>query len=153
MIARKKPITILMAEDDLDDQILLQRALEESRFLNELHFVRDGEELLDYLYHRGLYTEPVKAPRPGLILLDLNLPKIDGQQVMQDIKSDPNLRRIPIVILTASHEEVDIHRSYALGASSYLRKPMRFESLVEVIETLGAYWFEIVELPPEPGQS
>jgi len=150
MIADKKSITILMAEDDPDDQILLQKALEASHFLNEMHFVRDGEELLDYLYRRGLYSEPAKAPRPGLILLDLNLPKLNGQQVLANIKADANLRRIPVVVLTASQQQLDIHRSYELGASSYLTKPMQFESLVELMQTLRAYWFDIVELPPEP---
>jgi CheY-like chemotaxis protein len=150
MIADKKSITILMAEDDPDDQMLLQKALEASHFLNEMHFVRDGEELLDYLYHRGLYSEPAKAPRPGLILLDLNLPKLDGRQVLANIKADANLRRIPVVVLTASQQQLDIHRSYELGASSYLTKPMQFESLVELMQTLRAYWFDIVELPPEP---
>jgi CheY-like chemotaxis protein len=150
MIADKKSVTILMAEDDPGDQMLLQKALEASHFLNEMHFVRDGEELLDYLYHRGLYSEPAKAPRPGLILLDLNLPKLDGRQVLANIKADANLRRIPVVVLTASQQQLDIHRSYELGASSYLTKPMQFESLVELMQTLRAYWFDIVELPPEP---
>jgi CheY-like chemotaxis protein len=150
MIADKKSVTILMAEDDPGDQMLLQKALEASHFLNEMHFVRDGEELLDYLYHRGLYSEPAKAPRPGLILLDLNLPKLDGRQVLANIKADTNLRRIPVVVLSASQQQLDIHRSYELGASSYLTKPMQFESLVELMQTLRAYWFDIVELPPEP---
>jgi len=145
---RRKRITILMAEDQTDDQILMRRALGESRLLHELYIVKDGEELLDYLYHRRQYSELAIAPRPDLILLDLYLPKIDGKEALQAIKADPKLRRIPIVVLTSSRAEEDIRHSYELGASSYLTKPMTFELLVEAVNTLGDYWFDIVELPP-----
>ena len=144
-----KPITILMADDDEDDRLLAQEALEECRLANNLHFVQDGEELLDYLYHRGKFTPPTQSPRPGLILLDLNMPRKDGREALQEIKADSELRQIPIVVLTTSKAEEDIYRTYDLGANSYITKPVTFESLVEVMKILGRYWFEIVELPSE----
>ncbi len=116
---------------------------------NGLRFVEDGEELLDYLYQRGKYTDPANAPRPGLILLDLNMPKKDGREALQEIKADPGLRQIPIVVLTTSKAQEDIYRTYDLSASAFITKPVSFESLVEVMKSLGKYWFEIVELPPE----
>jgi CheY-like chemotaxis protein len=137
----RKRITILLAEDAADEQILMKRALQESRLINDLYIVKDGEELLEY-------RELVSAPRPDLILLNLSLPKIDGQEALQVIKADPLLRRIPVVVLSHSKSEEDIRRSYELGASSYLTKPMIFELLVEAVNTLGDYWFDIVELPP-----
>ncbi|NET60980.1 MAG: response regulator [Symploca sp. SIO2E6] len=136
-----------MADDDPDDCMLAKEALAESSLANDLRFVSDGEELLDYLYHRGKYTQPSSSPCPGLILLDLNMPKKDGREVLKEIKADPNLRYIPIVVLTTSKAEEDIHRSYALGANSFIAKPVTFSSLVEVMKTLRKYWFEIVELP------
>lgn len=142
-----KPITILIAEDDADDRLLAQEALNESRLVNEVHFVEDGEELLDYLHHRGRYaTEP--APRPGVILLDLNMPRKDGREALIEIKENKDLRRIPVVVMTTSKAEEDILRSYDLGVNSFIIKPVTFEGLVEVMHTLGRYWFEIVELPP-----
>jgi CheY-like chemotaxis protein len=140
---------ILMADDDPDDCMLAREALAESRLDNQLHCVEDGEELMDYLYHRGKYQEPGSAPRPGLILLDLNMPKKDGREVLRELKADPELRQIPVLVLTTSKAEEDIHRSYYLGANSYITKPVTFSSLIEVMQTLGKYWFEIVELPPE----
>ncbi|MEP0760435.1 response regulator [Trichocoleus sp. DQ-A2] len=142
-----KLITILMADDDEDDRLLAKDALEECRLANDLHFVVDGEDLMDYLYHRGKYTQLIKSPRPGLILLDLNMPKKDGREALQEIKADPELRPIPVVVLTTSKAEEDIYRSYGLGANSYIAKPVTFESLVSVMKALGKYWFEIVELP------
>jgi CheY-like chemotaxis protein len=147
MSLNERPITILMAEDDPDDRVLAQEALEESRLANDLHFVTDGEELLDYLYRRGKFTNPDDAPRPGLILLDLNMPRKDGREAIREIKADPNLRRIPIVVLTTSKAEEDIYRSYDLGVSSFIIKPAAFESLVDIMKTLSKYWFEVVELP------
>lgn len=144
-----KSITILMAEDDPDDRVLAREALEESSLANDLRFVQDGEELLDYLRQRGKYSDPSLAPRPGLILLDLNMPKKDGREAVREIKADPALRRIPIVVLTTSKAEEDIFRSYELGVSSFIIKPVSFESLVEIMKTLSRYWFEIVELPPD----
>ncbi len=142
-----RPITILMADDDPDDCMLAKEALEENRLANGLRFVGDGEELMDYLYQRGNYKEPVAAPRPGMILLDLNMPRMDGREALKEIKADPDLRRIPVVILTTSKAEEDILRTYDLGASSFITKPVTFESLVEVMKALAKYWFEIVELP------
>lgn len=135
---------ILMADDDADDRILTKEALEESRVLNELRFVEDGEELMDYLKRRGKYTD---APRPGLILLDLNMPRKDGREALKEIKADPDLRRIPVVVMTTSKAEEDIFRSYDLGASSFITKPVTFDRLVELMKALGRYWVEFVELP------
>ncbi|MEC4982824.1 MAG: response regulator [Oscillatoria sp. PMC 1068.18] len=144
----KKPVVILMAEDDEDDRLLAQDALEENRLANDLYFVEDGEDLLDYLYRRGKYTNPQTSPRPGLILLDLNMPRKDGREALAEIKSDFHLRSIPIVVLTTSKAEEDIIRSYNLGVNSFIVKPVTFEGLVAVMKRLGEYWFEIVELPP-----
>lgn len=143
-----KQMTILLAEDSPEYQALIKLALQESRFRWSAYVVNDGEELLDYLYHRRQYSEKAIAPRPQLILLDLYMPKIDGKEAIQVIKADSNLKRIPIVMLTSSRAEEDIRQTYELGASSYLAKPMTFELLVEAINTLGEYWFDIVELPP-----
>lgn len=136
-----------MAEDDEDDRLLTIEALEESKLLNQLYIVEDGEELLDFLYHRGAYADPASSPRPGIILLDLNMPKKDGREALKEIKADPNLRLIPVVILTTSKEEEDICTSYQLGISSFIVKPVTFEGLIGVMRTLGRYWFEVVELP------
>lgn len=141
------PITILMADDDPDDRLLTEEALAESRLVNKLFFVEDGEQLMDYLLRRGQFANPVDSPKPGVILLDLNMPKKDGRTALAEIKSDPQLRRIPVVILTTSKEEEDIFRSYDLGAASYITKPVTFDALVGVMQALGRYWFEIVELP------
>jgi CheY-like chemotaxis protein len=147
MSERGKPIAILYAEDDPEDRMLVEDALRESRLANELHFVEDGEELMDCLKRRGKYAELDGAPLPGLVLLDLNMPKMDGREALREIKANPNLRRIPIVVLTTSKAEEDILRSYDLGVNSFIIKPVTFESLVDIVRTLGKYWFEIVELP------
>lgn len=144
----KKPITILMADDDADDRELTREAFEENHLANELRFVEDGEELLDYLHQRGKYSDPVSAPRPGLILLDLNMPRKDGREALQELKQDPRFRNIRVVIMTTSKAEEDVVRSYDLSAASYITKPVTFERLVDVVRTLGKYWLEIVELPP-----
>lgn len=144
----RKRITILLAEDALTDQKLMELALAKSRLINDLYIVQDGEELLDYLHHRRQYSELSSSPRPDLILLDWHLPKVDGSEALQAIKADPNLRRIPIVVMTASKSEEDIRLSYQLGASSFFTKPITFDSLVEAVNILGEYWFDIVELPP-----
>lgn len=148
MINAGKPITLLFADDDADDRFLVKEALAESRLVNDLRFVTDGEQLMDYLYHRGEYSEPDSAPCPGLILLDLNMPRKDGREALKEIKADPNLRRIPVVILTTSKAEEDILRTYELGVNSFITKPVTFEGLVEIIKALSIYWFQIVELPP-----
>jgi CheY-like chemotaxis protein len=142
-----KSITILVAEDDEDDRLLMQDALEENRLANDLHFVEDGVELLDYLNRRGEYTDPQSSPRPSLILLDLNMPRKDGREALKEIKADPDLRKIPIVVLTTSKAEEDILRTYDLGVSSFIAKPVVFDSMVQIMKMLGTYWFEIVELP------
>ena len=142
-----KPITILMADDDADDRQMTKEAFEESRLANDLRFVEDGVELLDYLHHRGKYADPAAAPRPGLILLDLNMPRKDGREALKEIKADPNLKNIRVVVLTTSKAEEDILRTYDLSAASYITKPVTFSGLVEVIRALGRYWLEIVELP------
>lgn len=145
----EKPITILMAEDDPEDLMLVREAWEESRLANDLRCVRDGEELMDYLLRRGKHSDPSSSPRPGVILLDLNMPKKDGREALKEIKAHPELRTIPIVVLTSSDAEEDIVRSYDLGANSYIGKPVTFDKLVTAIKLLGKYWFEVVELPPE----
>jgi CheY-like chemotaxis protein len=142
-----KPIVILMAEDDADDRLLVKEALEESRVLNELRFVEDGEELLEYLRREGRYAGEGRAPRPGLVLLDLNMPRKDGREALREIKADPDLRRIPVVVMTTSKAEEDIFRSYDSGASSYITKPVTFDRLVDLMKTMGQYWIEFVELP------
>jgi CheY-like chemotaxis protein len=143
----KKSVTILMADDDQDDCLLVNKAFEASRLVNDLRFVEDGEALMDYLYHRGKYAAAQAAPRPGLILLDLNMPRKDGREALKEIKNDAELREIPIVVLTTSKDEEDVLRSYDLGANSYITKPVTFEGLCDVMKSLGKYWFEIVELP------
>jgi CheY-like chemotaxis protein len=146
---RGNPIIILYAEDDEEDRMLMQDALKESRLTNELHVVEDGEELMEYLNRREKYSELTNVPLPGLILLDLNMPRKDGREALKEIKANPRLRRIPVVVLTTSKAEEDILRTYDLGVSGFIIKPVTFESLVDVIRTLGKYWLEIVELPKE----
>lgn len=144
-----KPITLLMADDDPDDRMLTKEAMQEALVINDLRFVEDGEELMDYLHRQGQYADPDSSPRPGLILLDLNMPKKDGREALKEIKADPELRRIPIVVLTTSKAEEDVWRTYEMGVSSYITKPVTFEGLIDVMKTLKKYWLEIVELPPE----
>ena len=152
MPPHNKSITILMADDDPDDRQLTREAFEENHLANDLRFVEDGEELLDYLNRRGKYAAEGAAPVPGLILLDLNMPRKDGREALREIKADPRLKNIRVVILTTSKAEEDVIRSYDLSAASYITKPVTFESLVDVVKTLGKYWLEIVELP-ETGDS
>jgi len=144
----RKSITILMADDDLDDCGFMRDALAENQVINNLYFVHDGEQLMDYLLRRGEYRDPESSPRPDLILLDLNMPRKDGREALKEIKADPSLRLIPVVALTTSSAEADIVRTYNLGANSFITKPVTFEGLVEVMKNLKRYWFEIVELPP-----
>jgi CheY-like chemotaxis protein len=144
-----KPITILMADDDPDDRQLTKEAFEESCIFNDLRFVQDGVELMDYLNQRGKFANPVSSPRPGLILLDLNMPKKDGREALKEIKADPKLKHIRVVILTTSEQEEDILDTYDITAASYITKPVTFEGLVDVVKTIGKYWLEIVELPGE----
>ena len=141
------PIVILLADDDEEDRMLAADAMVESRVANDLRFVEDGEELMDYLNQRGSYADAETAPRPGLILLDLNMPRKDGREALAEIKKDPALHRIPVVVMTTSKAEEDVLRSYDLGANSYITKPVTFERLVDLMKTLGTYWIEFVKLP------
>jgi len=142
-----RPITILMAEDDPDDRQMTREAFAECHLNNDLRFVEDGAELMDYLCRRGKYADPASSPFPGLLLLDLNMPRMDGREALQEIKKDPRLKNLRVVILTTSKAEEDIHRSYDLSATSYISKPVTLAALIEVIKTMGKYWLEIVELP------
>lgn len=147
MKARGQSITILVADDDEEDRMMVKDAFQESRLANDLRFVENGEQLMDYLYRRGAYTDPQTSPVPGLILLDLNMPRKDGRAALQEIKSDQRLRKIPVVVLTTSKAEQDIVRSYDLGVNSFITKPVTLSGLVEVVTALGKYWLEIVDLP------
>lgn len=142
-----KPITILMADDDPDDRQMTKEAFDESRISNDLRFVEDGVELMEYLHRKGKYGDPASSPRPGLILLDLNMPRKDGREALREIKADPKLKHIRIVVLTTSGEEEDILRTYDITVTSYITKPVTFDGLVDVVKTLGKYWLEIVQLP------
>ena len=147
MESNGNPVTVLIADDDPEDRLLIEDAFEESRLANTLQFVEDGEKLLDYLHRRNGFADPSASPRPGLILLDLNMPRKDGREALEEIKSDPKLRQIPIVVMTTSKAEEDILRTYDLGVNSFVTKPVTFDGLVDVVQTLGKYWFQIVELP------
>ena len=167
MTTLSKSIVILMADDDPDDRLLAKDALAECKLPGELHFVEDGEQLLDYLHRRGKYAQTPSpgpnsgphasgpnsgphasaAPRPGLILLDLNMPKKDGREALREIKSNPELRKIPVVVLTTSKADTDIAQIYDIGANSFITKPVTFDSLVKVMRILGDYWCQTVELP------
>jgi CheY-like chemotaxis protein len=146
-MTNKTGIVILMADDDDDDFLLTQKALQQSKLLNTLCRVRDGEELMEYLHRRGQYADGGACGRPGVILLDLNMPRKDGREALKEIKSDPDLCDIPVVVFTTSKAEEDIYKSYQLGVNSFITKPVTFEGLIKVVQTLGKYWFEIVELP------
>ena len=148
MSTAAKPVTILVAEDDPDDRMLTKDAFAENMLLNPIYFVEDGEELMCYLRRLGRFADREQYPFPGLILLDLNMPKKDGREALQEIKSDPELKRIPVVVLTTSKAEEDILGSYDLGVNCFITKPVTFGGLVEVTKALGKYWLEIVELPP-----
>jgi CheY-like chemotaxis protein len=142
-----RTVTILMADDDEDDRLLTRDALTESRVLNDFHCVADGIELMKYLRREGLYRDDELYPVPSLILLDLNMPRLDGRGALEQIKRDPVLRSIPVIILTTSKAEEDMMRAYDLGAASYITKPVTFDKLVELMKSLGRYWVEFVELP------
>lgn len=140
-----EPICILMAEDDADDRLLVKDAFQESHVVNTLHFVENGVELLEYLRKQGKYKDTLDFP--DLILLDLNMPRKDGRETLQEIKSDPNLRHIPVVVLTTSKAEDDILRSYDMGAAGYITKPVTFEALIQITKGLSEYWVQLVRLP------
>jgi CheY-like chemotaxis protein len=146
----RRSITILLADDDEDDRVLTADALRRSRLVNDLRFVVDGDDLMRYLRGTGAYAPGgTPAPRPGLILLDLNMPKKDGREALAEIKGDPDLRRIPVVVLTTSKAEEDIFRTYDLGVNSFVSKPVTFAQLAAVMTQLADYWFDLVELPRE----
>ena len=149
MNSLRQPITILMADDDPDDRLMTQEAFAECRLRNPLKFVTDGEELLDYLHRRAPYDDDQAYPMPGLVLLDLNMPRKDGREVLREIKADPQLQSIPVVILTTSKAEEDVVRSYKDGVNSFITKPVTFAALIDVVQTLGKYWLQVVDLPSE----
>ncbi len=146
-MSKKDNIVILMADDDEDDQFMARDAFESNRLHNILYVVKDGVELMEYLRRQGNFSDPSTSPKPGLILLDLNMPLMDGREALKEIKSDPELRSIPVVVLTTSCAEEDIIKTYEYGVNSFITKPVTFQGLVEVIKQTGIYWFEIVELP------
>jgi CheY-like chemotaxis protein len=143
-----RPVSILLVEDNLQDVEITRRAFAKGRIRNDLMVVRDGEEALDYLFRRGKYHDPASSPRPGMILLDLNLPKLGGLEVLQQIKNDESLKAIPVIVLTVSQREEDIVRSYDLGVNTYIQKPVEFEDFMRVVNTVHDYWILIATLPP-----
>jgi CheY-like chemotaxis protein len=149
MIRNNFPVRILVADDDADDRMMIQDAFTESKLGNPVDFVEDGVQLLEYLRREGAYTHLKGQPYPGFILLDLNMPRKDGRTVLQEVKNDPVLHRIPVVILTTSKAEEDIIKTYNLGVNSFICKPVSFDKLVDIVKTVGHYWIEIVALPPE----
>jgi CheY-like chemotaxis protein len=144
---RTKNATILLVEDDPGDQELTRRALEDDIVRTNLRIVNDGKEALDYLHREGTFTDPEDSPRPDLILLDLNMPRVDGRQVLEQIREDPDISRIPVIALTTSDEEEDVLRSYALGCKSFIKKPVEIDAFIKTIRELQHYWFELVTLP------
>jgi two-component system, response regulator len=145
-----KEIIILVADDDPDDRLMIKDSFEETGMRNPVHFVHDGEELLDYLMRRGAYTSLTNVRLPGLILLDLNMPKKDGREALKEIKGNPLLRQIPVVVFTTSKAEEDICRSYELGVNSFICKPLSYDVLVKTVKSLIKYWLETVQLPFSP---
>jgi len=148
-VKKAKPAIILLVEDDRGSQELTRRALSEGKIRNELRIVEDGEEALAYLFRRGKYKDPATSPKPDLLLLDLNLPRVDGREVLEQIRADSKLRRMAVVVLTTSRREEDILRSYELGCNSFITKPMDINQFMQVIQALERYWFQIVVLPPK----
>ena len=146
----RKSVLILIADDDEDDRMFTKEAFEENYLLNEIRFVNDGVELMDYLKRRNKYLNPIDSPRPGIILLDLNMPKMDGREALKEIKSDPSLRSIPVVVLTTSKAEQDVLQTYDLGVNCFITKPVSFGDFIDVARTVGHYWFDIVQLPNSP---
>jgi CheY-like chemotaxis protein len=147
MTAAAKANTILIAEDDSDDRLLAEDALKECELATDLRFVEDGVELMNYLQRKDKYNQGVSAPKPSLIILDLNMPRKDGREALKEIKADPRLRKIPVVVLTTSTADTDIAKIYELGANSFISKPVAFDSLVGIMKTIEQYWFQVVVLP------
>jgi len=146
---KKKPAVILLVEDDRGDQELTRRALAEGKNPTELHIVEDGEEALAYLFRCGKYKDPATSPRPDLLLLDLNLPRVDGREVLEQVRGDSKLRRMAVVVLSTSRQEEDILRSYEAGCNSFITKPGDINQFTRAVQALEEYWFQIVVLPPE----
>ena len=146
---RTELVNILLVEDDPDDIEIARRAFERGKIANPLYVVRDGEEALEFLQHSGRYADPDDAPRPGLILLDLNLPRLDGREVLKHIKADASLRRISVVVLTTSSEEADVLGCYDRGANTYITKPVEYDNFLEAVITIGRYWLAIAEIPDD----
>lgn len=142
-------VTILVAEDDEDDRLLIERSIRKHRVANRVEFVRDGQDLMDYLNRREKYADS-SLPPPDLILLDLNMPRKDGREALAEIRSDQRHRRVPVIVLTASKVQEDNARSLDLGADGYIRKPVTLAGLIEATKDLDEYWFEIVKLPSGP---
>lgn len=147
MSAKFEPKVILLAEDDADDRMLVTRVLEKELMVRDVRAVWNGEELMDYLKQRGKYADEESSPRPSLILLDLNMPRKDGREALQEIKDDPDLRQIPVVVLTTSNSDVDVQQSYDAGVNAYITKPARFAEMVDAFRVLHGFWFEVVRLP------
>jgi CheY-like chemotaxis protein len=144
-------VTILMADDDEDDRELTRDALKDSQVADGMEFVADGQDLIDYLRGQGPYAKSSRGERrPGIILLDLNMPRKDGREALAEIKADASLREIPVVVLTTSKDEADIQRTYELGANSFISKPVTHTGLMDVMRSLSHYWFDVVELPTDP---
>ncbi|MDR6195689.1 response regulator [Siphonobacter sp. SORGH_AS_0500] len=139
---------LLMAEDDSDDRDLFREALEQYYQVNDIRFVSDGQECCDYLKRKGRYENPEDSPRPGFILLDLNMPRKNGKEVLKELKNDPDLKKIPVVVLTTSHAPKDIQDTYDMGTNSYLVKPSSYTETLSMVEHLGKFWFNTVKLPP-----
>ena len=148
-VSKAKLAVILLVEDDRGDQELTRRALEAGKIRNDLRIVEDGEEALAYLFRRGKYKDPASSPRPDLLLLDLNLPRVDGREVLERVRADSKLRRMAVVVLTTSRQEEDILRSYELGCNSFITKPVAMDQFIQLIQALEEYWFQIVVLPPK----
>ena len=148
MASPEELVTILLVEDNLDDITITKKALQEAKVVNKLYVVRDGQEALDFLYHQGQYQDPVTFPKPGLILLDINLPKINGIDVLTRVKGDPSLRRIPVVMLTVSKRDEDLVKSYNMGCNSFLQKPVEFDRFVELVKQFSLYWGLLNVAPP-----
>ncbi len=144
---KSKPVTILVADDDPDDRMMTREAFEETRLESNLAFVEDGEDLLEYLRSSGKYALATKQPPVGVILLDLNMPRMDGREALRIIKADPELQRIPVVVLTTSQADEDVIRAYGLGVNSFITKPVTFTDFVDLMKVFGRYWLDVVSLP------
>jgi two-component system response regulator len=144
-----RQLILLCADDDPDDRLLLRDAARQCAAVSSLHFATDGEDALAFLRHQGRHADPKSAPRPDLILVDLNMPRMDGRELVRALKSDANLRSIPVVVLTTSRAEADVAQAYDLGANSYITKPVTFDGLITILLQLSRYWSETVRLPQE----